>query len=123
MAGLASACHVQERAAYVVVADFNSTFANVRHVAIGAGHAAASVDALAPRLEFRVLRLEQGPRDLVLPIGEPQLIVEFLGFVHLQAIVPRVRQQLAFALKGILDVALCAISVPISCRDASTFGS
>ena len=49
---------VQQRAADVVVADLDRPFAHVGHVAVGAGHAAAGVDALAPHLELGVLGLE-----------------------------------------------------------------
>ena len=51
--------------------DLHRAFALVRHVAVGAGDAAARVDALAPHLELRVLRLEHVGAGLgVLPVEE-----------------------------------------------------
>ena len=48
----------EQRAAHVVVADLDRALAHVGHVAVGAGDAAAGVDALAPHLELGVLGLE-----------------------------------------------------------------
>ena len=58
VAGLAGVVDVEQRAAHVVVADLQRAHARVRHVAVGAGHARARVDALVPHLELGVLRLE-----------------------------------------------------------------
>ena len=56
---------------------FDGAVAHVGHVAVGAGHAAAGVDALAPQLELRVLRLEDLGAGLgVLVVEEPLAVRE-----------------------------------------------
>ena len=76
VAGLAGAIDVEQRAAHVVVADLQRALALVGHVAIGAGHARARVDALVPHLELRVLRLEHRRAGVgVRPVLEAALVV------------------------------------------------
>ena len=65
VAALAGAVDVEHRAAHPVVGDLQAAFAFVRHVAIGAGHAGAGVDALVPELELGMLRLEHGRAGLL----------------------------------------------------------
>ena len=63
VARLAGAVDVEQRAAHPVVGHLGRALAHVRHVAVGAGDAAARVNALAPQLELGVLRLEDRRRS------------------------------------------------------------
>ena len=114
VAGLARARDVQQRAAHPVVADLDRAFALVRHVAVGAGDAGARVDALAPGLELRMLRLQHlGARLGVLPVveavavGELRVVVGRLDLLDLQALRPR-EEQRRLRPAVVLDVALAA---------------
>jgi hypothetical protein len=60
VAGLAGIVDVEQGAADPVAADLHRPLALVGHVAVGAAHAAAGVDALAPELELGVLGLVDG---------------------------------------------------------------
>ena len=58
----------------------------VGHVAVGAGHAGAGVDALAPHLELGVLRLQDRRAGLgVRPVLEADLVVVGEDLVGLAA--------------------------------------
>ena len=82
MADLAGAADVQQRAPHPVIADLHRAFALVRHVAIRARDARARVDALAPDLELRVLRLEHLGAGLgVLPVEEAVAVGKLVGVV------------------------------------------
>jgi hypothetical protein len=92
-----------------MVADLHRPFAAVGHVTIGTSDATAGVDALAPRLELGVLRLQHWRFGLaVRPVPEAGFVVVGLDLVGLQALVPRVRQHLTLALEVVLNVALPA---------------
>src|SRR5262249_62206499 len=97
-----------------VAGDLGRTVAQVGHVAVGARDAGARVHALAPQLEFRVLRLEDGRagfRVLVIEepgaIGEFRFVPELLDLPRPQALAPREGE---LHLRGavVLDVALAA---------------
>ena len=114
VAGLAGVVDHQQRAVDVVLADLHRAFALVGHVAIRARDAAAGVDALAPQLELRVLRLDDlgaglGVLEVVEPraVGELVLVVGLLDLLDLQAVVPREEQRLLRP-AVVLDVALAA---------------
>ena len=104
---------VQQRTAHVMVADLERAFAFVRHVAIGARHAGARVDALVPHFEFRMLRLEHRRAGLrVRPILELLLVVVGEDVLDLQPVRPRIDQPLLRPLEVILHVALAADEAP-----------
>ena len=63
----------------------------VGHVAVGAGHAGARVDALVPHLELGVLGLERRRAGLgVRPVLEADLVVVGEDLLDLEALGPRV---------------------------------
>ena len=114
VAYLAGVGDIQQRAAHPVVADLDRAFAPIRHMAVCARHSAARMDALAPHLEFRMLRLERlGPGLGMFPVEEPVAVGELvvvvggLDLVHRQPVVPRVeKRRLGAAV--VFDVALAA---------------
>src|SRR4030095_1218095 len=101
-------------AAHPVIADLQRALALVRHVAVGAGHTRARVDALAPRLELGVLRLENARARLgMLPVVEGRAVVEAeavvvsLDLLDAEAVRPR-KEQRRLRPAVVLDVALAA---------------
>ena len=113
VAGGAGAVGREERAADPVLGDLLGALALVGHVAVGAGHAARGVDALAPHLELGVLGLEDlhaglgvGPVLEALPL-HLHAVVEVLHLLDLQPLGPREEDGRALAAE-VLDVALAA---------------
>jgi len=97
MARLAGIGNVEQRAAHVMIADFDRAFAFVGHVTIGAGDATARMNALAPRLKLRVLRFENGRAAcFVSPVLKSHLIIIAFDLFNFNAFVPRIGQELAF---------------------------
>jgi hypothetical protein len=110
---LAGPRNVQQGAAHLVVADFDCSLADVRHVAVGTGHAASGVNALRPHLELGMLSLEdRRAADRVRPVAEADLVEIGFDLLGLEPVVPRIGDELPFAVKVVLDVALAADERP-----------
>src|SRR5690606_13265536 len=109
VAGLAGLVDVEQGGAHVVVADLDGAFAHVGHVAVGAGDAAAGVDALAPQFELGVLGLEDLRAGLGMgPVAEALGVVVGLDLFGAQALGPGVGDEFAVALEVVFDVTLGA---------------
>src|SRR5262245_51516380 len=107
MTRLARSSDIQQRTADMMIADLDGPLAHVGHVAISAGDAAARVNSLTPRLEFRVLSLEQWRlRRRMGPVGKLDFVVVAFNLVSLERLMRGVSQQLLFALEVILYMAL-----------------
>jgi hypothetical protein len=120
--GLAGPVDVEQRAPHPVVAHLEGADPLGGHVAVSAGHPGPRVDALVPHLELRMLRLEhlrarlgvhpvrealRSP-DLVRGIFPTVKIVVGLDLLDLEAVGPRIGDDLALALEVVLHVALTA---------------
>src|SRR6188474_1499445 len=114
MTGLAGARYVDERAADPVVRDLHRALALIRHVAVRARDAAARVNALAPCLELRMLRLQEvgarfsmGPVVKDVPVRKLVPIVVALDLLDSKSVVPWIEERRLWA-AVVLDMALAA---------------
>ena len=98
-----------ERRHDVVIGVFHATLLDIRHVAVGAGKAALTVDALLEELVARMLRLQNlgvGQRmDIVV---EADTVVVSLGVLAGQALVLWEFEVVGAFLEVVLRMALCA---------------
>ena len=109
VAGLAGAVDIGQRRHDVVVGEFHTTLALVRHVAVGTAHAALGMDALLGNLIARVLSLQDRRlRQRVDIVVETNLVVPFLSILAGKAVVLREVQVVGLLVEVILGVALCA---------------
>src|SRR5574342_483804 len=107
MTSLTRIGNVQQRAAYVVNADLDGAFPPGKHVAICTRHTAAGVDSLTLHLEFWMLRFQNGcAAGLVCPVLETHFVIIVFDLLCLQAFMPGIGKEFAFALKIILHMAL-----------------
>src|ERR1043165_3826705 len=112
MTRLARMVDVEQRTADPMAADFHGSLPFVGHVTIGARDSAASMNALAPELELRVLCFVDVSAGLavfeVVELGavwKRVRLVGLLDLLDLESFVPRV-EKCFFARTIVLDMAL-----------------